>query len=432
MLNLYSYAALAALALATAMEWWLTGRQLRSVRAHRDRVPAAFTGRIPLAQHQKAADYTGTRIRLARAGLLYDALLLWGWTLGGGLNLIDLAWRGLELPPLLTGAGVIASAVLISAILHLPLAIYHTFVIEQRFGFNRTGPALFIADRLKGGVLGALLGLPLIFAALWLMAPTAADAAQAYPRWWLSVWLVWLAFTLLMTWLYPLIIAPLFNRYAPLADAALRRRIGALLQRTGFTSRGVFVMDGSRRSAHGNAYFTGFGRGKRIVFFDTLIESLAPQEIEAVLAHELGHFKRHHVAKRLALTAAGSLAALLALNWLLEQPDFYSGLGLTQASNHGALLLFLFVGPVFGAFISPLIGLLSRRHEYEADAYAAREADAGDLINALLKLYQDNAATLTPDPYYSAFHDSHPPAAARIARLAALQIRQGRAQEVPA
>jgi STE24 endopeptidase len=436
-MNPYSYVFLATLALATALEWWLAGRQLRSVRAHRDRVPAAFAGRIPLAHHQKAADYTGARIRLGRAGLLYDALLLWGWTLGGGLDLLDHAWRSLELGPLPTGAGVIASAVLINAVLHLPLAIYHTFAIEQRFGFNHTGPGLFIADRVKGLVLGALLGVPLILAALWLMAPAAPvtaqiPALQAYPLWWLYVWLVWLGFALLMTWLYPLVIAPLFNRFTPLADPALRQRIGALLQRTGFTSRGVFVMDGSRRSAHGNAYFTGFGRGKRIVFFDTLLKSLAPQEIEAVLAHELGHFKRHHIAKRLALTAAGGLAALLALDWLLEQPGFYSGLGLAQASNHGALLLFLFVGPVLGTFISPLTGLLSRRHEYEADAYAARAAGADDLINALLKLYQDNASTLTPDPYYSTFHDSHPPAAARIAHLTALQIRRGPAQEIPA
>ncbi|MGE0371786.1 MAG: M48 family metallopeptidase [Gammaproteobacteria bacterium] len=427
-MNDFTLAFLTALALASAVEWWLDGRQLRSVRTHRGSVPEPFAGRISLANHQKAADYTVARIGAARVALAYNALLLLGWTLGGGLDLIDLAWRGLDLPPLAAGAGAVASTLLINALLHLPFAIYHTFVIEQRFGFNRITPALFISDLLKGLLLGALIGVPLILAALWLMAPApqAAAGGQADPAWWLYVWTGWLAFSLLMSWIYPLVIAPLFNRFTPLADAELERRIGALLERTGFASRGVFVMDGSRRSAHGNAYFTGFGRGKRIVFFDTLMKSLHPAEIEAVLAHELGHFKRRHVTKRIALAAVGGLGAVLILDWLLHQPGFYAGLGLEHVSNHGALLLFLFVAPVFGTFLSPLTGMLSRRHEYEADAFAAREADAGDLISALVKLYQDNASTLTPDPYYSAFHYSHPPAGARIAHLAA------RAQGKPA
>lgn len=426
-MNTFTQVFLAALALAGALEWWLDGRQSRSVRAHRGRVPEPFAARISLAAHQKAADYTLARIALGRASLILNTLLLTGWTLGGGLDLIDHAWRSIDLPPLTAGAGVIASALLLNALLHLPLGIYHTFVIEQRFGFNRTGPGLFVADLLKGLVLGAVIGVPLLFAALWLMmpGPRAAAGMQADPLWWLYVWIGWFAFALLMTWIYPLLIAPLFNRFIPLTDAGLRQRIGALLERTGFTSRGVFVMDGSRRSAHGNAYFTGFGRGKRIVFFDTLVKSLRPEEIEAVLAHELGHFKRRHVAKRVALAALGGLVALLILDWLLRQPGFYAGLGLSQASNHGALLLFLFVAPVFATFLSPLTGLLSRRHEYEADDFAAREANADDLISALIKLYQDNAATLTPDPYYSAFHYSHPPAAARIAHLAAHTRAQG-------
>lgn len=418
-MNGYTIVFLSALGLAAAVEWWLDGRQLRSVRAHRDRVPDPFAARISLVNHRKAADYTAARIGANRVALVYNTLLLLGWTLGGGLTSIDLAWRGPAIPPLAAGVGVIASALLINALLQLPFAIYHTFVIEQRFGFNRMTPALFAADLAKGLLLAASIGVPLISAALWLMAPTT-PGDRTDPLWWLYVWAGWLAFTLLMSWLYPLVIAPLFNRFTPLSNADLERRISALLERTGFTSRGVFVMDGSRRSAHGNAYFTGFGRGKRIVFFDTLMELLRPEEIEAVLAHELGHFKRRHIARRVAVAALGGLAAVLILDWLLRQPGLYAGLGLDQASNHGALLLFLFVAPVFGTFLGPLTAMLSRRHEYEADAFAAHETNAADLISALVKLYEDNATTLTPDPCYSAFHYSHPPANARIARLAAL------------
>ncbi|MCC6208070.1 MAG: M48 family metallopeptidase [Gammaproteobacteria bacterium] len=418
-MNGFGLVFLAALTLAAAVEWWLNGRQLRSVRAHRDRVPDPFATRISLASHRKAADYTSARLRTGHVALAYNTVLLLAWTLGGGLNLIDVAWREFEIPPLVAGACAIASALLINSLLQLPFAIYHTFIIEQRFGFNRMTPALFAADLLKGLLLAAIIGIPLIFAALWLMAPSSSDG-QTDPLWWLYAWSGWLAFALLMSWLYPLVIAPLFNRFSPLSNADIERRIGALLERTGFTSRGVFVMDGSRRSAHGNAYFTGFGRGKRIVFFDTLMELLGPDEIEAVLAHELGHFKRRHVAKRIALASLGGLAAALILDWLLRQPGFYAGLGLEHASNHGALLLFMFVAPVFGTFLNPLTATLSRRHEYEADAFAAREANADHLISALIKLYEDNAATLTPDPCYSAFHYSHPPASARIARLAAL------------
>lgn len=419
-MNAFTVALLAALALAGALEGWLAGRQSRCVRAHRDRVPEPFAERIGLAAHQKAADYTLARLGLYRAALILNALLLLGWTLGGGIDLADRAWSGLALPPLITGAGVVASVLLLNALLHLPLAIYHTFVIEQRFGFNRTTPGLFAADLLRRLALAALIGTPLLCAALWLLRPAPQTAGMpADPWWWLYAWLGWLGVILLMSWLYPRLIAPLFNKFTPLADAGLRRRIGALLERTGFASRDVFVMDGSRRSAHGNAYFTGFGRGRRIVFFDTLLLSLQPEEIEAVLAHELGHFKRRHIAKRIALAALGGLAAMLILDGLLRQPDFYSGLGLTRPSGHGALLLFLLIAPVFATFLGPLSALLSRRHEYEADDFAARAANAGDLISALLKLYQDNATTLTPDPLYAAFHYSHPPAGARIAHLAA-------------
>lgn len=417
-MNGFTFAFLVVLSCACVLEWWLDGRQLRHVRAHRDRVPDAFAARIGLSSHRKAADYTSARLRAGRVALAYNTALLLGWTLGGGLNLLEAVWRGADLPPLLTGAGVVASALLVNTLLQLPLAIYHTFVIEQRFGFNRMTPALFVADLSKGLFLAAVIGIPLIFAVLWLMAPPPQTTGQADPLWWLYVWICWLSFALLMSWVYPLLIAPLFNKFTPLPDADLERRIGALLARTGFTSRGVFVMDGSRRSAHGNAYFTGFGRGKRIVFFDTLIDTLRPEEIEAVLAHELGHFKRRHIAKRIGLSALGGLVAALLLDWLLRQPGFYAGLGLEHPSNHGALLLFLFIAPIFGTFLGPFMATLSRRHEYEADAFAARESNADDLISALVKLYEDNATTLTPDRWYSAFHYSHPPAGARIARLA--------------
>lgn len=396
-----------------AVQAWLAARQLRHVRVHRARVPGPFRGRIAPAAHRKAADYTVARTRFGLAESLIGAVLLLTWTVGGGLELLDGLWRGADLNELVTGTLFLLSAFLIMGLLDLPAAIYQTFVLEQRFGFNKTTPALFAADLVKQTVLLLLLGAPLALAALWLMG-----ASGAY--WWLYLWLLWVAFGLFLTWAYPALIAPLFNRFTPLKAGALKKRIQALLKRSGFRSRGIYVMDGSRRSAHGNAYFTGLGRAKRIVFFDTLMKTLRAGEIEAVLAHELGHFKRRHVAQRLLLGSLLSLAGFALLGWAAQQAWFYHGLGVTHPSAHAALMLFLFVGPLFGFFLRPLLAWGSRRHEYEADRYAAEQSEARALISALVKLYKTNASTLTPDALHSAFYDSHPPAMARIRHLEAL------------
>jgi len=409
-MNGFTLLFLAALALMVAVQWWLARRQLRHVAKHRTSVPPAFRGQISLDDHQRAAAYTLARTRLGRWELLYGSALLLLWTLGGGIDLLDRLWRMAELPPLAAGVGLLLSALLLMGLLELPFAWYRTFRLEQRFGFNRSTPALFIGDLLKQGLLVVLLGGPLAAVVLWLMAAAAT-------WWWLYVWLVWLGFGLLVLWAYPAVIAPLFNKFEPLDDAALRRRIERLLQRSGFAASGVFVMDGSRRSAHGNAYFTGLGRNKRIVFFDTLLRSLDENEIEAVLAHELGHFRHRHVRQRLLLSAAFSLTGLALLGWLAETPWFYHGLGVSQPARPVALLLFLLVVPVFTFFLHPLLTRRMRRQEFEADDFAVSQSDAAHLVRALVKLYQDNASTLTPDPLYSAFHDTHPPAPVRIARL---------------
>ncbi len=405
---------LAALAAATTLQLWLSARQIRHIRNHRDAVPEAFADRITLAAHQRAADYSIARTRLGQIESLYEAALLLLWTLGGGLQWLIGFWQGFGLSDTATGVGVLVSATLIISLLDLPFSIWQTFVIEERFGFNRTRVSTFIADLLKQGLILLLLATPLTWLVLWLMASSGS-------LWWLYVWGVWMGFTLLMIWAYPTLIAPLFNQFKPLADEALRQRIEALLARCGFTSRGIFVMDGSRRSGHGNAYFTGLGRNKRIVFFDTLLDSLEPDEVEAVLAHELGHFKRRHVQKRLVSMALMSLAGLALLGWLIEEPAFYQGLGVSEPSLYAGLMLFLLISPVFGVFLTPVMSWLSRKHEYEADAFAAQQAGATDLIRALVKLYRENASTLTPDPLYSAFHDSHPPAPLRVAHLRRLE-----------
>ncbi|RMG31256.1 MAG: M48 family peptidase [Gammaproteobacteria bacterium] len=406
----FTLAFLALLVLSTGLRLWLTLRQLRHVQAHADAVPDPFRTRIPLAAHRKAAAYTQARARLQLAETLWEALVLLGWTLGGGIDLLDGFWRGFAWGPVATGTAVLLSAFVLSALLELPFSVYHTFVVEARFGFNRTTPATFVTDLLKQGVLLVVLGGPLVALVLWLM-----DRAGAL--WWFDVWVVWMGFTLLMLWAWPTLIAPLFNRFTPLEDEALKSRIERLLARTGFHSRGIFVMDGSRRSGHGNAYFTGFGRSKRIVFFDTLLETLTPDEIEAVLAHELGHFRRRHVQKQLAVLALLSFAGLRLLGWLMTQPDFFTTLGVHHPSTYAGLLLFLFVMPLLGTFLQPVLNAFSRRHEFEADDFAARQTHPRRLIDALVKLYRDNASTLTPDPLYSAFHDSHPPAPVRIAHL---------------
>jgi STE24 endopeptidase len=334
------------------------------------------------------------------------------WTLGGGLDLLDGLWRGAGLAPLWTGTGFITSVIAISAILDLPVQAYFIFGLEERFGFNRMTARLFVTDLVKQAVLFVLLGVPMVIVVLWIT--TGAGAL-----WWFWVWLVWLGFSLVMMWAYPAFIAPWFNRFRPLEDEALARRIQDLLKRNGFESRGVFVMDGSARSTHGNAYFTGMGASKRIVFFDTLLAELTHEEIEAVLAHELGHFKSRHITKRIAIMAALSFAGLALLAWLIHQPWFYSGLGVSRPSAYMGLTLFLMVSPVFTFFLQPMFSWLSRRHEFEADDFAAQQAHTVNLVQALVKLYRENANTLTPDPLYSAFHDSHPPAPIRIAHLQA-------------
>lgn len=393
---------------------WLASRQIRFVAAHRDNVPPQFAGTIALSAHQRAADYTVERTRLTMIEIVVGAVVLIALTLLGGVQTIDLAiddWVGNGyVAQILLVAAVIA----VTSVIDLPFDYYRQFGIEQRFGFNRMTKRIFFLDRIKGVLLGAAFGLPLLFVVLWLMN-------QAGTYWWWWTWVVWVVFQMLVLILYPTFIAPMFNKFEPLKDEALVHRIDALMKRCGFAAKGLFVMDGSRRSAHGNAYFTGFGSSKRIVFFDTLLSRLSGSEIEAVLAHELGHFKRRHVIKRMVVTFLISLAMLALLGWLAQRTWFFEGLGVRPSmigSNDGlALVLFFLAVPVFLFFVTPLGSLTSRKHEFEADAFAATQADARDLVNALVKLYEDNASTLTPDPLYTAFYYSHPPASQRIDRL---------------
>jgi STE24 endopeptidase len=395
---------------STLTRSWLNQRQVAAVLRHRAEVPEAFRAQIDLAAHQKAADYTVASAQIGRWDNLLDAALALLLTLGGGLNAIDSAWQAAHLPAVWHGTVVVLSSFLLVSLIGLPLSLWRTFGVEARFGFNRMTVGLFVADLFKGLLLGLVLGGPLVFVILWLMQ-------RAGSLWWLYAWFVWLAFTLLITWAWPTLIAPLFNKFTPLSDEALKQRTEALLQRCGFSSRGVFVMDGSRRSVHGNAYFTGVGRSKRIVFFDTLLERLQIAEVEAVLAHELGHFRLHHVRWRLVLSLAFGLGGLALLGLLTQWPDFYRAFGIATPSPHAALLLFVFVLPVFTYFTTPLGAWWSRKHEFEADEFAAKFADARQLAEALVKLYRDNATTLTPDRLHSAFYDSHPPALVRISRL---------------
>ncbi len=405
------------LVLTTLARLWLAQRHLAHIAAHRGTVPQAFYEKIDLAAHQKAADYTSAKTRFSMLGALFDTALLLALTLGGGIQWITDACLRAFSTPIAQGMAVIVSVLLLSSLLEMPLGLYRTFVIEARYGFNKKTLALYLADALKGLLLGAVLGLPLLFGVLWLMERMGGN-------WWLYVWGVWVVFNLLLLFIYPTFIAPLFNKFQPLQDEALKVRIESLLKKCGFTASGLFVMDGSRRSTHGNAYFTGFGKTKRIVFFDTLLERLTPGEIEAVLAHELGHFKRRHVAKRIVFTFVLSLGFLWLLAQLMQASWFYQGLGVTtpatSLSTALALLLFFLVLPVFSFLLHPLMSAYSRRHEFQADAYAAKQTDSRDLSSALVKMYQDNAATLTPDPLYSAFYDTHPPAPVRIARLQSL------------
>jgi len=396
------------------LRYWLASRQIRYVTLHADHVPAQFADRVSLEAHHKAAHYTVAKTRLGIVETAVGAAVLVALTLLGGLQWLSETLRAWIEADLAYQVAVVAAVALLLAVVDLPFSWIRQFRIEQQFGFNRMTPRLWIVDLAKSLAVASLLGLPLLAATLWLMQRAGA-------AWWFYVWLLWIAFNALVLLLYPTLIAPIFNKFEPLKDSALAERIGALLSRTGFASKGVFVMDGSRRSAHGNAYFTGLGRAKRIVFFDTLIERLLPPEIEAVLAHELGHFKLKHIAKRLAFSFFVSLGVLALLGWLITQPWFFAGLGVEPApgeDQHGvALVLFMLVLPVFTFVFAPLASVMSRKHEFEADRFAARNASANDLVNALVKLYQDNASTLTPDPVHSAFYDSHPPASIRIERL---------------
>ena len=410
----------ALLMLGLLVKFYLASRQIRHVARHRNQVPATFASTISLASHQKAADYTIAKTRLGMLEMAFAAALLMGWTLLGGIDTLNqalmrsgLADYGALVPQL----ALLAAFGAISGLLDLPFTLYKTFRLEERFGFNKMTLKLWLADLVKSTVVGVLVGLPIVALILWLMG-------SAGTLWWLWTWVVWMGFNLLVLVLFPTVIAPLFNKFKPLDDEALKARVTALMQRCGFAAKGLFVMDGSRRSAHANAYFTGFGAAKRVVFYDTLLNQLNPAEVDAVLAHELGHFKHKHIIKRIAVMFAMSLAGFALLGWLSTQVWFYTGLGvrpnLAGSNDALAVLLFLLVVPLFSFFISPLMAQSSRKHEFEADAYAISQTDGRDLQSALLKLYKDNASTLTPDPVFVKFCYSHPPASERLARMTSL------------
>ena len=407
----------AALMLGLLVRFYLASRQIRHIALHRNRVPVAFAATISLEAHQKAADYTITKARFGLFEMAFGAAVLLGWTLLGGIDALNQAITAFGLDRfgnLLPQLALLAGFGLISGALDLPFTLYSTFRIEERFGFNKLTFKLWLADLLKSSVVGMVIGLPITALILWLMG-------SAGHLWWLLAWGTWMVFNLLVLVLYPTVIAPLFNKFQPLDDEALKARVTALMQRCGFAAKGLFVMDGSKRSAHANAYFTGFGAAKRVVFYDTLLSQLTPGEVDAVLAHELGHFKHKHIIKRIVSMFAMSLVGFALLGWLSSQVWFYTGLGIMPNMAGGndalALLLFMLVTPLFSFFFSPIFALLSRKHEFQADAYAISQTDAKDLRSALLKLYQDNANTLTPDPLFVKFYYSHPPASERLARM---------------
>ena len=407
-----------------ALKLWLNARQVRHVAAHRGQVPAAYAQTISLAEHHKAADYTLAKARLAQWDILLDALVLLGWTLLGGLDALNQWLLSFMSPGLPQQMALVVAFMLIGGLIGLPLSLMQTFGVEQRFGFHKMTPALWLSDLLKGLLLGALLGLPLLALVLWLM-----DAGG--PLWWLWAWGALVLWQLLLMAIAPNVIMPLFNKFTPLEDESLKARVQALMQRAGFQAKGFFVMDGSRRSAHSNAFFTGFGASKRVVFFDTLLQQLSPAEMEAVLAHELGHFKHKHIVKMMAVSFIVSLLGLALLGWLAQQAWFYAGLGVMpnmQGSNSAlALVLFMLVVPVFSFFLAPISSWRSRVQEFEADAYAGAQTPSAHLASALLKLYQDNASTLTPDPLFVKFYYSHPPASERLARMQAAAPAAGAA-----
>ncbi|MCB6184627.1 M48 family metallopeptidase [Leeia sp. TBRC 13508] len=410
----FSYIFIALVIFTALLQLWLSHRQLWHVATHRAEVPSAFATDISLADHQKAADYTITKLQFSRLTLLVDVVWTLALTIGGVLSGVYQLTGKWFSSPIWHPVAAMVVVMLIQGVIGLPASLWKTFRIEAAFGFNRLTVKLFFLDLIKGAVVGTLIGVPFLAAALWLLKSMGA-------YWWVYVWAMWLSFNLLMLAVYPTFIAPLFNKFTPLEDEALKARIEGLLKRCGFASSGVFVMDGSKRSSHGNAYFTGFGSNKRIVFFDTLIERLTPEEIEAVLAHELGHFKHKHIVKRMVWMFGSALVALGIAGWAVEQPWLYTGLGVSQQDTALGLFLFFIVAPLVTLPLGPLSSYYSRKHEFEADAFAASQSDAKDLISGLVKLYRDNASTLTPDPLHSAFYDSHPPASLRIAALEANQ-----------
>ncbi len=407
-----------ALMAGTLLKFWLASRQVRHVVSHRNVVPDRFARTVSLAAHQKAADYTVTKTRFGLVELALGVAVLLGWTLLGGLDTLNgILLRHIG-PGMAQQLTLLVGFALVGAAIELPLVWYQTFVIEERFGFNKMSLRLWTIDLVKSSLIGALIGMPVASLILWLMG--AAGGV-----WWLWAWAAWMALNLLLLMVYPTFIAPLFNKFKPLEDETLKNRVTTLMRRCGFAAKGLFVMDGSKRSAHANAYFTGFGASKRVVFYDTLLAKLSPGEVDAVLAHELGHFKHKHIIKRIASMFALSLAGFALLGWLSTQAWFYTGLGVrpnlvTTAPNDAlALLLFMLVVPVFSLFVAPLFAQVSRRHEFEADSYAVAQTSGADLSNALLKLYEDNASTLTPDPIYVKFYYSHPPASERLTRMTA-------------
>jgi len=410
-MNTFTYIFLGALFISYAVQFWLSHRQSKYVFQHRSEVPQDFKQSISLDAHQKAADYTIEKGKLGDFDSIIGIIFLLALTLGGGISLIFDFWASMELSPILSGIISLGSVFLLMSVLELPLSIYQTFVVEEKYGFNKSTRKQFIIDQVMQLTLVAAIGLPLLALVLWVMQAIGSS-------WWIWTWAILMSFSLLMSWLYPTVIAPLFNSFTPLEEGSLKDRIQQLLERCGFSSNGIFIMDGSKRSGHGNAYFTGMGKNKRIVFFDTLAESLEEEEMEAVLAHELGHFKHKHVIKMLVASAIMSLISLAVLGWLITEPWFFNGLGVTTESNAAALLLFMLVSPAFTSFMTPISAYFQRQFEFEADDFAAEHAKASKLISGLVKLYEENASTLTPDPLYSAFHYSHPPAAIRIAHLA--------------
>ena len=409
-MHIFTWLFIFAVIITTSVQLWLSLRQAKHVAEHRSAVPDEFSDKVTLEEHQKAADYTKVKGSFGRLQLIIGTVVLFLWTLGGGLNWLDQLWRTADLGPLATGVAVLISFSLISSLIDIPSSLYSTFNIEERFGFNKSTLKTFFVDMIKGAALAMIIGIPLILLVLWLME-SAGDF------WWLYAWIALTAFSIIMMWAYPKFIAPIFNKFKPLEEGEVLDRLTSLLKRTGFNSDGVFVMDGSKRSSHGNAYFTGFGKTKRIVFFDTLLKHLSPTQVEAVLAHELGHFKRKHVLKGMIASMSMTLIGFAILAWLMKQDWFYSAFGIEQPSTYMALVLFMLVSPAFTFFIGPIMARWSRKHEFEADEFAAKESDASELISALVSLYKKNAGTLTPDPLYSAFYDSHPPASIRIAHL---------------